>query len=125
MKKLIVTILIIVCMAAVTGCGTNIAQEGNIEESIIDATNNDTNEHTAENVVTTETLITIEEAEAIAYAKANVAKESVSYSKTELDYDDGISIYQVEFVVGELEYDVEVNAITGAIVEYEVESIYD
>ena len=37
----------------------------------------------------------------------------------ELDYEDGVMVYQVEFQSGGYEYECDVNAATGAVVQYE------
>jgi len=34
----------------------------------------------------------------------------------ELDTDDGVQVYEIEFKVGNVEYDYEINAISGAII---------
>ena len=41
--------------------------------------------------------------------------------KAELDKEDGIMVYEVEFRYGHYEYDYEINAKTGAIIDYEKE----
>jgi uncharacterized membrane protein YkoI len=41
--------------------------------------------------------------------------------KVELDKDDGLYVYEVEFKVGDIEYDYEVNAVTGGVVSWETE----
>jgi uncharacterized membrane protein YkoI len=41
--------------------------------------------------------------------------------KAELDKDDGLYVYEVEFKAGDTEYDYEVNAVTGGIVSWETE----
>lgn len=69
--------------------------------------------------------ISMEEAKKIALKKAGVSEKIVTYTEASLEYDDGLTTYQIDFVSGANEYDVEINAITGAVVEYDVESIYD
>ena len=41
----------------------------------------------------------------------------------ELDYEDGIAKYEVEFICGETEYDYEVNAVSGKILSYSFKNI--
>lgn len=57
---------------------------------------------------------------AIAIAKQRV---SGTVTKVELDYDDGIAIYEIEIRNGYMEYNIEINARTGAILKFE--SDYD
>lgn len=69
--------------------------------------------------------IGLDEAKAIALNKAGLAAEQVTYTKAYLEYDDGVAVYQIEFVSGSMEYELEINAATGAVLEYDVESQYD
>jgi len=51
---------------------------------------------------------------------------SASFIKAHLDYDDGIRVYDIEFNAGGRNYEYEINAHTGKIVDYESERIdYD
>ncbi|HCE34134.1 MAG TPA: peptidase, partial [Clostridiales bacterium] len=43
----------------------------------------------------------------------------------ELDFDDGIYVYEVEFVSGGYEYEYEIDAKTGRILNFEKEPIDD
>ena len=65
--------------------------------------------------------ITIEEAQNIALSHAGVSAADARFTKTKLDYDDGISKYEIEFVVGTYEYDYEINAANGTIIEYDID----
>ncbi|MFI3251258.1 MAG: PepSY domain-containing protein, partial [Eubacteriales bacterium] len=67
----------------------------------------------------TGTLISEAEAKRIALAHAGVSESEVTFAKVELDWDDGIQEYEVEFYVGYNEYDYEINALTGAILSYD------
>ena len=66
--------------------------------------------------------LTAQEAEAIATAHAQVASTEVTRLHTELDYDDGVYKYEVEFVSGGAEYEYKVNAKTGEILHSKVEA---
>lgn len=69
--------------------------------------------------------ISLDEAKAIALNKANITEEQITYTQESFEYDDGIAVYQVDFISDGMEYEVEINAIDGTIVEYDVESQYD
>lgn len=43
--------------------------------------------------------------------------------KLELDYDDGVAVYEVEIIYNGMEYEMEINASTGAVIEFEAEAI--
>lgn len=69
--------------------------------------------------------LTPENAETIALEHAGVPAEEALYLRTELDREDGISVYEVEFSIphsdgtGYLEYEYTIHADTGTILEYE------
>ena len=70
--------------------------------------------------------ITMDEAKKIALKQAGISSEnSVIFTETSFEYDDGRAEYQIDFIYGTTEYEVEIDATTGAIIEYDVESIYD
>lgn len=64
-------------------------------------------------------IITLEQAKEIALNHAGQSASAVYFDKAELDYDDGIQKYELEFVSGNTEYDYEIDAVTGAILEYD------
>lgn len=69
------------------------------------------------------TYISAEEAKSIAASKAGLSVSEVTFKKAKLDRDDGIAIYDIEFYKDRTEYDCEINASTGAIIEFD--SDYD
>ena len=60
--------------------------------------------------------IGIERAKQIALSHAGLSQGSVSFVKAELDYEDGVKVYDIEFYSGNVEYDYEINAASGAII---------
>lgn len=67
----------------------------------------------------TQNVIPPEDAKSIALSHAGLS--TASYIKAELDWEDGIQVYEVEFHEGGMEYDYEINAVTGSIIHYEWE----
>ena len=65
------------------------------------------------------TVISADEARQIALKHAGVSASNVRYDKTELDYDDGVQKYEIEFRVGQMEYEYEINAVTGTVLKAE------
>ena len=63
--------------------------------------------------------IGIEKAKEIAMSHAGVSVGSVSFIKAKLDHEDGVKVYDIEFYSGNVEYDYEINAATGAIVSFD------
>lgn len=66
-------------------------------------------------------LITLEEAKAIALSYVEISEEEISYTKLELEYDDGIAEYEVEFYAGGKEYSLTIDAVSGVVSEMEME----
>jgi len=65
--------------------------------------------------------ITPEKAKIIALDHAGVKSGDVTGFKSELDRDNGVSVYELEFHAGGYEYDYEINAVTGAVLKSEKE----
>ena len=56
---------------------------------------------------------------------ANLSENQVSHINSRLDYEDGIQVYDVSFYADDIEHNYEINAQTGSIVSYDIDSIYD
>lgn len=69
--------------------------------------------------------VTEEEARQIALAQAGFKAEDVRFTKCRMDRDDGRLVYEIEFVNGTMEYEFDVDATSGRILEYNIDSIYD
>ena len=65
--------------------------------------------------------ITETEAKNIALTDAGVAEADVTAIRVKLDVDHGVREYEVEFYVGNMEYDYEIDAQSGAIVSMDAE----
>lgn len=64
-------------------------------------------------------------AKQIALNKAGVSASKAEFTKVKLDYDDGIRVYEVEFYAGDFEYEIEINARTGAVRDYDKDFRWD
>lgn len=67
----------------------------------------------------TQNKITIEEAKDIALKHAKLTNDKVTFVKSEENMDNGVKTYDVEFYVDNTEYDYEINADTGEIIEFD------
>lgn len=67
--------------------------------------------------------ITLDEAKAIALKHAGVDASEAVFTKAKLDYDDGIAEYDIEFVANNIEYEYEINADNGSILESSSEKV--
>ena len=65
--------------------------------------------------------ITEADAKAIALAHAGLSEGEVKKLKCETDKDDGVLVYEVEFKVGNVEYEYEIAAKDGSVIKYDVE----
>ena len=63
--------------------------------------------------------IGVEKAKSIALRDAGVS--GVTFVKAKLDYDDGVRVYDVEFYKDNVEYDYEIDAVTGQIREKDLD----
>ena len=63
--------------------------------------------------------ISVERAKQIALSHAGVG--SARFKKVKLDYENGVKVYEIEFKVGNLEYEYDINVSNGAIVSSSVE----
>ena len=61
------------------------------------------------------------EALAIALADAGLEKSDVRRTRTHRDYDDGRKFFEVSFRAGDTEYNYDIDAATGTIVDYDVD----
>ncbi len=77
------------------------------------------------NNVNNNATITLEQAKQTALNRAGVSAGNARFTEAKFEYDDGVAVYQIDFISGTREYEVEINATTGAIMEYDSESIYD
>lgn len=124
MKRLFGDLLAIMALLAlVTGCSTPSAESGNV------STNKDSistyNAVPQEQPLQSEpTLITREEAKNIALSAVGVTEDDVTRLTIELDYDDDALRweYEVDFLWENREAELEVDALTGAVLRKEIEN---
>lgn len=65
-----------------------------------------------------ENMITAEEAKAAALKHAGLTASEVTFTKAELEYDNGIAEYDIEFNSALNEYEYDINAVTGMVIKY-------
>ena len=93
--------------------GTNNLQPSDNSQNV-----NDNQQQTQSNVDTSR-FIGEEKAKEMALAKAGISAQGVMFEHVDLELDDGVWCYDVEFKKDNIEYDVKVKADDGAILEYE------
>ncbi len=87
------------------------ASDGSVLEKDVDKERKPVNSSSA-----SKEYVSAEKAKSIAYDHASVKAADVKFSKAELDRDDLIVHYDVEFVVGNFEYEYEINAESGKVI---------
>lgn len=96
--------------------GTIISADQDIENYSIPApASTEAPESTAAPTVAQTSGISAEKAKQIALSHAGVG--AATFTKVELDTDDGIKVYEIEFKVGNVEYEYDINASNGAIIK--------
>lgn len=63
----------------------------------------------------------MDKAQEIALNHAGVKAGDAYEFEAELDHDDGVTVYEIEFKSGNMEYEYKIDAYTGAILEHEAE----
>ena len=65
--------------------------------------------------------ITVDEAKNAALANAGLQESDVVYKKAQLETDDGVLKYEIDFYAGDNEYNFDIDAATGAVLKAETE----
>lgn len=65
--------------------------------------------------------LSLEAAKAKALGMAGLSSADVRWKKAKLDHDDGRQIYELEFYHGNMEYEIELDAATGAVLDFDAE----
>lgn len=128
MKKVIAILLcLVLSLALLGGC---MGMDDPVESMMPDMgqnNNNQTqdsqsandNQQQTQSTVDTSKFIGEEKAKEMALSRAGISAEGVTFDKVDLGLDDGVWRYEVEFRKDNIEYDAEVKADDGAILEFE------
>ncbi|MCD7832645.1 MAG: PepSY domain-containing protein [Lachnospiraceae bacterium] len=65
--------------------------------------------------------ISLDEAKSIALEYAGLSDSDVTFKKAKLDKEHGTMVYEIEFYQGRIEYECEINAVTGTVIEFEID----
>ena len=105
------------------------AQTGNIRDKEITVLQKESSTGSRQNTGTTpaksqkETteVIGVKKAQSIALAAANLKEKQVTFTKTNLETEDGIPVYEIEFTKDTQKYEYDVDAYTGEILSYDID----
>ncbi len=109
MRKLSALFIALAAITILTGC-----IRANPAKSPLDTDGDIANNET--------TFIGEDKAKEIVLAKAGLSAEEVSFDRIELDRDDGVWRYEIEFGKDRTEYDAEIKADDGTILSWDVDS---
>lgn len=70
-------------------------------------------------------VISKTQAKNIVLADAGVSASAAQFFRVELDRDDGVRVYEIEFEAGDFEYEYEINAVSGKIRDRDKDSRWD
>lgn len=73
-------------------------------------------------VSNSESTISPDEAKAIALERAGLSGDQVRFIAISYEYEDGLAVYQIDFISDSTEYEIEINANDGTVIEYDAES---
>lgn len=119
MKKILVSIMLFsLAMSLLTACDSIQNAIPTPDTGVADGTMSQATEKTQ---VDTSKFIGEEKAKELALKKAEIGADGVKFDRVELDHDDGVWQYEVDFRHGDIEYDIDINAENGEILSFEKE----
>ena len=122
-KQTSLTVALLIALGALAACSAGRdRRSANESAHIIDESVQSQSLKEAEITVTSLNFIGEEKAKELAVARAGIALEAVDFKKVELDEEDGVWKYEVEFVHNNIEYDAEVNAANGEILLWKTQT---
>ena len=126
MKKILLTTIIMGMGAGLIGCtqasqnSSQTAQNNTQTVQSNESVNTQTDNTVAnQNVDSKSNKITVDEAKKIALNHANLTSKEVSFINAEVDMDNGVEFYDIEFYSNNKEYDYEISVADGKIIEYD------
>ena len=122
MKKMWITMLALTAAVSLTACGTAAAASASQASGVAPVASPSGNGSTGLAGNTQSTDIGESAAKEIAFTDAGISAEQVQYLWSKIDYDDGKAVYDVEFVVNGVEYDYEIDAVSGTILSVDQEA---
>ena len=122
MKKMWITMLALTAAVSLTACGTAAAASASQTLGVAPVASPSGNGSTGLAGNTQSTDIGESAAKEIAFTDAGISAEQVQYLWSKMDYDNGKAVYDVEFVVNGVEYDYEIDAVSGTILSVDQEA---
>lgn len=111
------TICFVVCIAAIVAGTGVIAAKSAHRSQALPRKNVESQADTDRNLADTSQRDALDEAVAAALKDAGLSESDVSFKKTELDRDHGRQVYDIEFYSDDTEYEYEIDASNGTVLE--------
>ena len=133
MKKLSLAAIILTVSISLVGC-TNSGVASNGNENNTESSTQNSNESNVQNSSESNTQnnnvnnigeISLDKAKEIALSHAGLSSDQVTFVQANKDFDDGIQKYDIEFYCNGKEYDYEINAANGEIIQYDYDMEYN
>ena len=133
MKKLSLAAIILTVSISLVGC-TNSGVASNGNENNTESSTQNSNESNVQNSSESNTQnnnvnntgdISLDKAKEIALSHAGLSSDQVTFVQANKDFDDGIQKYDIEFYCNGKEYDYEINASNGEIIQYDYDMEYN
>ena len=133
MKKLSLAAIILTVSISLVGC-TNSGVASNGNENNTESSTQNSNESNVQNSSESNTQnnnvnnigeISLDKAKEIALSHAGLSSDQVTFVQANKDFDDGIPKYDIEFYCNGKEYDYEINAANGEIIQYDYDMEYN
>ena len=131
MKRIIPIIAgLALVLGLMAGCGENQNQTGQMQpdtqqsqqqQTPTNEPETQTTQTPPQNTADTSSFIGEEKAKEIALSQAGITADGVIFDRVELDNDDGVWQYEIEFKKGNTEYDVDVKADDGTVLKSETD----
>ena len=99
--------------------GQIIKYDYDIEDNYITNNNINNTQINEQSNVNNTAKISVDRAKEIALSHAGLTSSEVNFKRTELDFDNGIQKYEVEFYYNYIEYSYDIDANTGVVLSYE------
>ena len=125
MKKLSLAAIIVTVSISLVAC-TNSGTASNGNQNNTESGTQNSNESNAENNTVNNTgEISLDKAKEIALSHAGLSADQVTFVQANMDFDDGIQKYDIEFYCNGQEYDYEINSYNGQIIQFDYDMEYN
>ena len=141
MKKLSLAAIIVTVSISLAGCTnsgtasngnetntestTQNSTESNVQNSSENSTQNNNVNNAENNNINNTGDISLDKAKEIALSHAGLSADQVTFVQANMDFDDGIKKYDIEFYCNGQEYDYEINASNGQIIQFDYDMEYN